>query len=123
MSNDINSERDPGQPLVYQIRIKGHLGRQWTDWIGGLTSTLEGNGPATATSSLASELLFRVSIVSDLVGAVAFILLAITLYRLFSGVNKTHGSLLVAFILVASAIMFLIVLNEIASLALFHGAG
>ncbi|TMC16545.1 MAG: hypothetical protein E6J36_21370 [Chloroflexi bacterium] len=44
MSNDINSESDPGQPLVYQIRIKGHLGREWTDWFGGLTITLEDNG-------------------------------------------------------------------------------
>ena len=44
MSNEINSESDPGQPMVYQIRIKGHLGRQWTDWFGGLTITLEDNG-------------------------------------------------------------------------------
>src|SRR2546421_5387222 len=84
---------------------------------------VQGNATATANNILASEMLFRVSIVSELVGAVAFILLAITLYRLFSGVNKTHASLLVAFILVASASMFLIVLNEIAALALFHVAG
>jgi hypothetical protein len=38
------SEIDPGQPMVYQIRIKGHLGSQWTDWFGGLTITLEDNG-------------------------------------------------------------------------------
>ena len=44
MSNEINSEIDPGQPLVYQIRIKGHLGREWTNWFGGLTITLEDNG-------------------------------------------------------------------------------
>jgi hypothetical protein len=30
--------------MVYQIRIKGHLERQWTDWFGGLTITLEDNG-------------------------------------------------------------------------------
>ena len=84
---------------------------------------VQGNATATANSILASEMLFRVGIVSELVGAVAFIFLAITLYRLFSGVNKTQASLLVAFILVASAIMFLIPLNEIAALALFHDAG
>lgn len=84
---------------------------------------VQGNATATAHNILASELLFRVSIVSELVGAVAFIFLAIRLYRLFSGVNKTDASLLVSFILVASSIMFLIVLNEIAALALFHGAG
>jgi hypothetical protein len=38
-------------------------------------------------------------------------------------VNKTQASLLVSFILVASSIMFLIVLSELAALALFHGAG
>jgi hypothetical protein len=44
MANEINSEIDPGQPMVYQIRIKGHLGRRWTDWFVGLTITLEDNG-------------------------------------------------------------------------------
>jgi len=29
---------------VYQIRVRGHLGSQWTDWFGGLTVTLEENG-------------------------------------------------------------------------------
>jgi hypothetical protein len=32
------------QAMVYQIRIKGHLGRQWTEWFGGLTIILEDNG-------------------------------------------------------------------------------
>ena len=44
MSNKLNSEIDPAGPTVYQIRIKGHLGHQWTDWFGGLTVTLEDNG-------------------------------------------------------------------------------
>jgi hypothetical protein len=29
---------------VYQIRVEGHLGAQWTDWFEGLTITLEENG-------------------------------------------------------------------------------
>jgi hypothetical protein len=44
MSNEHSVERDPGQPIVYQIRIKGHLSRQWTDWFEGLTITLEEDG-------------------------------------------------------------------------------
>src|SRR5271166_5819981 len=83
----------------------------------------QGNAAATAGRILASERLFRAGIVSELIGAVAYILLALTLYRLFSGVNRMYASLLVAFILVASSIMFLIVLYEIAALALVHGAG
>jgi hypothetical protein len=55
MSNEINSESDPGQPLVYQIRIKGHLGRQWTDWFGGLTITLEDNGETLLTGSVVDQ--------------------------------------------------------------------
>jgi hypothetical protein len=44
MSHKINAEIEKAQPLVYQIRIKGHLGHEWTDWFEGLTITLEGNG-------------------------------------------------------------------------------
>ena len=55
MSNEINSDIDPGQPTVYQIRIKGHLGRQWTDWFGGLTITLEDNGDTLLTGSVVDQ--------------------------------------------------------------------
>jgi hypothetical protein len=37
------------QPMVYQIRIKGHLGPQWTDWFGGMSITLEDNGETLLT--------------------------------------------------------------------------
>ena len=46
MSNDLD------QPMVYQIRIKGHLGPQWTDWFGGLTITLEESGDTLLTGPL-----------------------------------------------------------------------
>ncbi len=55
MSNENNSESDPGQPTVYQIRIKGHLGRQWTDWFGGLTITLEDNGETLLTGPVVDQ--------------------------------------------------------------------
>ena len=35
--------------MVYQIRIKGHLGPRWTDWFGGMTITLEDNGETLLT--------------------------------------------------------------------------
>ena len=44
MSNKRNPKSDPDQPMVYQIRIKGHLGHPWADWFDGLTMTLEDNG-------------------------------------------------------------------------------
>jgi hypothetical protein len=55
MSNEINSEIDPSQPLVYQIRIKGHLGRQWTDWFEGLTIQLQDNGETLLTGPVVDQ--------------------------------------------------------------------
>jgi hypothetical protein len=55
MSNKLNSESDPMQPTTYQIRIKGHLGRQWADWFGGLTITLEENGDTVLTGPVVDQ--------------------------------------------------------------------
>lgn len=49
MAMDSNSKTDPDEPVVYQIRIKGHLGVEWTDWFEGLTITLEDNGDTLVT--------------------------------------------------------------------------
>ena len=55
MSNKPNSEIDPMHPMIYQIRIKGHLDRQWTDWFGGLTITLEDNGDTLLTGPVVDQ--------------------------------------------------------------------
>jgi hypothetical protein len=55
MSQKRNPKTDPGQPMVYQIRIKGHLGAQWTDWFGGLTITLENNGDTLLTGPVIDQ--------------------------------------------------------------------
>ncbi len=47
--------RDLDQPTVYQIKIKGHLGPQWSDWFGGLTITLEGNGDTLLTGPVVDQ--------------------------------------------------------------------
>ena len=44
MSNELNPKTDSSQQMVYEIKVEGHLSRQWTDWFGGLTITLEENG-------------------------------------------------------------------------------
>jgi hypothetical protein len=44
MANELNQATDSDQPVVYQIRIKGHLGLQWADWFAGLAVTLDDNG-------------------------------------------------------------------------------
>lgn len=55
MSNEHNPERDAGQPLVYQIRLRGHLGGQWTNWFEGLAITLENNGDTLLTGPVADQ--------------------------------------------------------------------
>jgi hypothetical protein len=41
--------------MVYQIRIKGHLGREWTDWFGGLTIKREENGETLLSGPIADQ--------------------------------------------------------------------
>lgn len=55
MLGTFNPESDPDQPVVYQIRIKGHLGHQWTDWFEGLTITQEDNGETILTGLVADQ--------------------------------------------------------------------
>jgi hypothetical protein len=55
MSNKLDSRTAPGQPMVYQIRIKGHLGHQWRDWFEGLTITLEDNGDTLLTGPVVDQ--------------------------------------------------------------------
>ena len=49
MANDLN------QPMVYQLRIKGHLGPQWIDWIEGMSITLEDNGETLLTGPVVDQ--------------------------------------------------------------------
>jgi hypothetical protein len=55
MSNKVEPKPDTNQPTVYQIRLKGHLGRQWTDWFEGLTITLEEDGNTLLTGPVVDQ--------------------------------------------------------------------
>ena len=55
MSNNSNPKIDPEQPMIYQIRIEGHLGQQWTDWFEGLTITLEEDGDTLLTGPVVDQ--------------------------------------------------------------------
>ncbi len=55
MSDQHGRRTDPSQPVVYQIRLKGHLGSQWTDWFGGLTITLEEDGDTLLTGPVIDQ--------------------------------------------------------------------
>jgi len=55
MSNKFNPEADPRKPVVYQIKIEGHLGHQWTDWFDGLTIALQDSGDTLLTGPLVDQ--------------------------------------------------------------------
>ena len=55
MPSKHENKTDPNQPMIYQIRIKGHLGRQWIDWFGDVTITLEENGDTLLTCPLVDQ--------------------------------------------------------------------
>jgi hypothetical protein len=55
MTNTRSPGTDPGEPEVYEIRIKGHLGGQWTDWFDGLTITLENTGETLLTGLVVDQ--------------------------------------------------------------------
>ena len=55
MANEHTPKPDPGEPMVYQIRVTGHLGRQWSDWIEGLSITLDDNGETLLTGPVIDQ--------------------------------------------------------------------
>jgi hypothetical protein len=55
LSNEFDPKTDPSQPVVYQIRIKGQLDTQWSNWFEGMTITLEGNGDTLLTGSVVDQ--------------------------------------------------------------------
>lgn len=55
MSNKLNFKTDPTEPIIYQIRVKGHLRADWTDWFDSLTITLEKNGDTLLTGPVVDQ--------------------------------------------------------------------
>jgi hypothetical protein len=55
MSNEFEQNTNTNQPMVYQIRIKGHLSREWTHWFEGLSITLEEDGNTLLTGPVVDQ--------------------------------------------------------------------
>ncbi len=83
---------------------------------------VHGNAAASASNIVASETLFRLGIVGQLICQAGWIFVALVLYDLFKGVNQRHASLYVILTVVAVPIAFLNELNSIAALVLVRGA-
>jgi hypothetical protein len=82
-----------------------------------------GDAAATVRNIAASEALFRLSLVSDLIRQALLMLLPLILYKLLKPVNKTIAALMVIFYLVCVPISLLNELNHLAVLLLSSGAG
>lgn len=83
---------------------------------------VSGDAATTADNLMASESLFRLGIVSDLLAPLVLILVVLLLYKLLKSVNKTMGLLMVSFVLVGASISILNKLNQFAALQLLSGA-
>jgi Domain of unknown function (DUF4386) len=113
-------------PQVY-ARIAGLL-----YLIGGVTGVfgilygpsllVPGDAAATARNILASDSLFRLSIVSALLDQVIFIFVVLALYQLLKVVNQNMAALMVIFLLLSVPIAMLTELNNVAVLILLSGA-
>ena len=55
MSNTRDLKPDPCESSVYQIRIKGHLSDQWTNWFEGLAIILEEDGDSLLTGPVVDQ--------------------------------------------------------------------
>jgi hypothetical protein len=81
-----------------------------------------GDAAATVNNIMASESLFRLSFVSDLIRQTVLVLLPLVLYKLLKPVNKNIAALMVVFALVSVTIGFINKLNLIAPLLLLNNA-
>jgi hypothetical protein len=83
---------------------------------------VRGDAAATGAKLAASELFYRICVVSDLAAQVLFVFLVLALYRLLRGVNERQAVLMVALVIVQVPMAFATTLLALGPLVLLHGA-
>src|SRR5262245_40490067 len=86
------------------------------------TLIVPGDAAATAANIKASELLFRLGIVSNLLASIVMLFVANVLYRLLKPVGRNVASLMVILVVAGASIAILNALNQFAALLLLGGA-
>ena len=81
-----------------------------------------GDATATASKIKASELLFRIGIVSELFSIILFVFLVVALYHLLKGIDKKLALLMLILALVSAPASYINVVNRIAPTLLLGGA-
>lgn len=75
-----------------------------------------GDAAATAANIVANPTLVRLSFVADLVQALVWLVLAVTLYRLFAHAGRSIARAMVVFVAVSAAITSLNMINQLGAL-------
>jgi hypothetical protein len=84
---------------------------------------VHGNAAATVNNIAAHEMLFRLGIAADLVGAVVLIFLTLAFYRLFKGVDQYLAVLVVIFGGIMPALIYFVgVVDDFGALTVVRGA-
>ena len=126
-SNKNNLRSTETSPLVY-ARIAGVLylfiavSGFFNMMFGPSSLIVLGDVATTVNNIMASESLFRLGIVNDLIAQTVGILLVLALYKLLKPVNKNQALLMVIFALVGIPIVMLNLLNQFAAQLLLSGA-
>jgi len=55
MSKELEQNPTQSQSVIYQIRLKGHLNREWAEWFDDLTISLEENGDTLLTGPVVDQ--------------------------------------------------------------------
>jgi len=82
---------------------------------------VRGDAVATANNIMASESLFRLGMMINLIPPIIMILVVLALYQLLKFVNKSMALLMIMFVLVGAPIAMLAELNQLAVLQLLSG--
>jgi hypothetical protein len=107
---------------VYGLLYLLHFGSFFNLGIVRQTLIVPGDAAATVNNIMASESLFRLGLVSDLIAQTVFIFMALLLYKLLKPVNKNLALLMVILALVGIPIAMLNLLSHSAALLLLSGA-
>ena len=81
-----------------------------------------GDASATAANIASGELVYRFGVLAGLVSSVGFVLLALSLYRLFRDVDRIQARLLLSLVLMASVLGLVDLILLLAPLVFIHGA-
>ena len=82
---------------------------------------VSGDAVATSNKILTNEFIFRTGIINSIISSTVWLLIGLTLYRLFKQVNEHQAKLLVALVIVQIPAVFFMEALNITSLMLFKG--